>query len=387
MPRVTLVGYYGFGNTGDEALLDAIVSTLHEAWQARTGGVEPLEIGVLSARPEETRRSYPLEAIPRFSPLQVLRQLRRSDLVLSGGGTLLQDKTSLRSLVYYAGIILLARHLGAPVMLYANGLGPLTSATGRRLARRALAACRLITLRDSQSLQDLRQLAPGLRTEVRVTADPAFALPAAPARQATELLEAIGLDPALPILGVALRPWRGVAGLLPALADALAAVTRETADPPLQVAFLPMHFPADLEVSREVRERLPGTLRTGLVERPLSPRLYKAVLGRMHVVLGMRLHALILAAAEGVPASGLVYDPKVEGFLTDAGLPVAARLAGGATLDVQTLKRVLRQLIDGRETLVRHLAGQRVEWQARARENARVALDLLQEASPRRPKG
>src|SRR2546426_4023808 len=104
MSRVVLSGYYGFNNLGDEAVLAATVDAL----RARRPDVE---IAVLSGTPRETGRAFAVEGVPRGRMRDLVRVLRRSDLFLTGGGSLFQDVTSWRSPWYYLGVLALARRL------------------------------------------------------------------------------------------------------------------------------------------------------------------------------------------------------------------------------------------------------------------------------------
>ena len=92
--QVVMSGYYGFSNAGDDAILEAIHQSILEA----SGEVG---VTVLSNDPRETQRHYGMNAIPRFRFWKVFGALRRCDALLSGGGSLLQDRTSTRSLLYY----------------------------------------------------------------------------------------------------------------------------------------------------------------------------------------------------------------------------------------------------------------------------------------------
>ncbi|HWG84690.1 MAG TPA: polysaccharide pyruvyl transferase family protein, partial [Deinococcales bacterium] len=90
--KVAVSGYYGFNNTGDEAILLAITTELKRL------GHDPV---VLSASPEETGRRYGVTAVHRMRPLAVWSAVSGCRAFLSGGGGLLQDKTSARTLQYY----------------------------------------------------------------------------------------------------------------------------------------------------------------------------------------------------------------------------------------------------------------------------------------------
>lgn len=361
MPRAIILGYYGFGNTGDEALLEAIIHSLRVRRP-------DLILSVLTADPVGCARAFGVETANRWHPARVSALLRRSDLLICGGGTLLQDRTSLRSLAYYAGIILLARAMGKKVMIYANGLGPLVSAPGRWLAGRALRAADVVTLRDSKSMRELATLYPDLAGRARLTADPAFALTPAGRARAIEILAEAGVPAEHPLIAVSVRPWADLDYHAP-LARAL---DRLAADQGLAALFLPMQRPGDAQAARRVMDlmRAPAFL----LDRPLPAREYTAVLGMARLTVAMRLHAAILAATQGVPAVGLAYDPKVEGVVADLGLPA---LGGPAGLDDESLTGTLLEVLARRDELAADLARRVADLRERADENARLALSLL----------
>jgi glycosyltransferase involved in cell wall biosynthesis len=91
--NVVMSGYYGFGNAGDEAILQSIHQNI-----SGTGG--DISITVLSNDPEDTKNRYGYNAVNRFKLLSVFKALRNCDALVSGGGSLLQDHTSTRSRFY-----------------------------------------------------------------------------------------------------------------------------------------------------------------------------------------------------------------------------------------------------------------------------------------------
>ena len=153
--RVAISGYYGFRNSGDEAVLRSILTALRE--EGRDAGVE-VEPVVLSGDPAWTEAAHGVPAAHRMRPAEVLRTLRGCDALVSGGGSLLQDATSAKTIPYYTGIVGLARLLGKPVFVYAQGVGPVKRAWLRPLVRAAMNASRIVTVRDEESAALLARL-------------------------------------------------------------------------------------------------------------------------------------------------------------------------------------------------------------------------------------
>ena len=88
---VVICGAYGLGNVGDEAILKAI---LREVREFAPG--EP--ITVLSRDSAQTAARHGIQAIHMFNLPGMLRAMSRAKLYLNGGGSLMQDVTSSRSL-------------------------------------------------------------------------------------------------------------------------------------------------------------------------------------------------------------------------------------------------------------------------------------------------
>ena len=308
--NVVMSGYYGFSNTGDDAILESICQGVRAA-------SDEVELTVLSKDPELTRKQYGLNAVPRFNFLKVISALKKSDLLLSGGGSLLQDTTSTRSLVYYLSVMNLARMLGKPVMLYANGIGPVRKDANRSRVRKVVEQAAAVTLRDHSSAQELREMGVK-RPDLLVTADPVFRLESADPARAKQLLAQTGLPEGRDFVAVSVRDW-AAAEKFPAGMAALCDHLRREYD--AEVLFMLMQPEVDRGMTEAVRKEMQET--SYVLDVPSTPREMMAVLGQAKLCLAMRLHTLIFAARMAVPTLGLVYDPKVASFLQELELPSA----------------------------------------------------------------
>jgi len=305
--HLLISGYYGYGNTGDEAILAALADELRRRYP-------DVQLTVLSADPEATARQYGVEAIPRWSLPAIWRALRGADLLISGGGGLIQDATSRLSPLYYLAILRLARLAGTPYMIFAQGLGPLRHWFTRWATARCFRGAAAITVRDEPSAQLLSQL--GVTTPpVEVTADPALLLKPCPPHRTDELLREIGLSEAAPLIGIALRSWADCDVVKPA-----AALVRYLHQSQAgQVLLIPFQPDEDLNLAWRVASE--AAVPVTILDRALAPRELLGVVSRLNLLVSMRLHGLIFAASVQVPAMALSYDPKVEAFATRADQP------------------------------------------------------------------
>ncbi len=310
--RIAISGYYGCGNTGDEAVLAGIV----ESFEKRAG-VVAAEFTVLSADPADTERRHGVAAVDRMSVGAVRGALRSSDLLISGGGSLLQDTTSVRSLLYYLWVVRMGLKAGVPVMFYAQGIGPLRRPISRFLTRLVANKVSHITVRDSGSANLLKRIGV-TRPPIEVTADPAFALTACSAERIEEIRQSAGVRDGGPAIGIALRPWHAAhdgpdAQSLAEMADRIVDSRGG------QIVFIPMQPPGDVDIAADVYGLMRRQDAALIVVEPLSPRETLGLIGSLDGLVAMRLHALIFAAASGVPLAALSYDPKVTHLMRGLG--------------------------------------------------------------------
>lgn len=359
--QVVMSGYYGFGNAGDDAILDSIQQAIRAA-------SDDVSVTVLSNDPELTRRQYGLDAIPRFRVLRVFSALRRGDVLLSGGGSLLQDTTSTRSLLYYLSVIRCAQWLHKPVMLYANGIGPVRKPANRRRVRRVVERAALVTLRDHASARELAQM--GITRPVQVTADPVFHLEPAGRERSLELLSSAGLPQGRPFVAVSVRDWQDVGDFYAQLAGLCGHLRKVHG---LEVLFLLMQPDRDRVATARVRDLMDEP--SWVLDAPCTPRELMGVLGQARLCLAMRLHTLIFAARMAVPAMGLVYDPKVASYLEELDLPAAGDVEH---FDGAEAIRRADALMENYDQVLARLRKKSAQLSRAAGENERLLLELLE---------
>jgi len=306
--RLLLSGYYGFGNFGDEAILRVFV----DQWRARRPDDS---IVVLSADPRETASTYGVRAAERMNAHVVGQAIREADLVVSGGGGLLQSATSLRSLLYYTGIIREAKRAGRKTAIFAQGVGPLDF-LGKQVVKRTCFDVDLAVVRDDASAALLAPLVP--KVKVHVAADPVFLASPVVEAASTEALEREGVtNVGGDLVTVVVRKsplTERIAGELAAGIDRLSKEHRA------HVVFVPLQRPEDAEAAIDVirRCKTAPTLLGGGYDLPTMTALF----ARSAAVISMRLHALILAARLGVPMLAIPYDPKVSALLASLSYPL-----------------------------------------------------------------
>ncbi|MEE0866799.1 MAG: polysaccharide pyruvyl transferase CsaB [Clostridia bacterium] len=300
MADIVISGYYGLGNTGDEALLRCMIEDLRR--------ISPdITITALSANKLLTKRLYGVNTVNRYNPFAVFKELKKAKVLLSGGGTLIQDATSTRSLLYYLGIIMLAKLAGARVMVYANGMGPIKD-KNVKIVNRILNKADIITLRENNSLEEIERCRI-TSPLVKVTADPAFNLESDDTKIG-ELFEKFKIPEEKKLMAVSLRSWQEMPKTF---ASHMAKVLKWTEGSGFYPIFIPMQMQRDLELSKEVASLYGGEC--SIIDEELPVVQLLALIGKCRIACGMRLHMLIFASVKNVPMAGIAYDPKIKGFM------------------------------------------------------------------------
>ncbi len=312
---VVICGAYGRGNAGDDAILEAILQEMRS--------IDPdMPVTVLSKNPRETRLSYRVRSVSRMNVPGWLGAMRRAKLYINGGGSLIQDVTSRRSLWFYLLNIRAAKRAGCAVQMYGCGIGPVTRGNHRQLSAKALNRyVDVITLREPDSREELMSMGV-TEPEILLTADPALTLRPAGNDVVDSVLLRAGIPPRGRYLCFALRQWPGFAERASLFGQA-ARYAYETYG--LTPVFVSVEKGPDSAANRMAAQGLDGIPHYFLDNAGGAGAIIGA-LSRMEAVVSMRLHALIFAAGQGIPLAGVVYDPKVSAFLRYIGQEVFTNL-------------------------------------------------------------
>ena len=317
--KITITGYFGFSNAGDELILESLL----EGAGKRFPGLSAV---VLGGKQLSVKKHKFARAVNRRNLYGAAKALLTSRMLVFGGGGVLQDLTSTRSLLYYLSLIVFAKIAGKKVVLLAQGIGPINSPVNRKLAGRVLGLADFVAVRDRESAETLA----GLKVDGRksaITADLVYSLE-------TKKTAAVTRSPGgKPFLGVSLREQRGVCGFEEKIASMLKILSGKYG---FGIGIIPFNTKEDAAVSARVAEM------TGCSELYFwdSTGGLTEYFQRFDLVLGMRLHALIVSCLLGIPFAAISpggngdkpADGKIGSFISSMGLDAAEAEIKAGTL-------------------------------------------------------
>lgn len=276
--KVAISGYYGFKNFGDELILSILTERLKR---------EGAEVTVFTVNPEFTAQACGVKTARTFNPIDVIKTITATDVLISGGGSLFQDATSVKSVIYYSFVLGLAQILGKKTIIFAQGVGPLYHPLSRFLVKNLFRHCDYVSVRDEGSLNLLQNW----KINAELVEDPAYSL----------TIPQAGNEPTI---GVQLRQFEGVDDkFLTNLATAIDGKPK----------IFSLQQSLDLEVCKNFAQKTGGEI----IEENLIEEL-----GRPEILISMRFHALIVALKAGVKCAVINYDPKVKTLAEKYSLPL-----------------------------------------------------------------
>lgn len=312
--QIMISGYYGFKNIGDEAILASMVKNIKTK-------IPKAEIIVLTQNPLETSSNFQVKTINRMHWVEILKCFVHTDIFISGGGGLLQDSTGRGwSIFYYLVLILVAKIYRIPVMIYAQGIGPVNRKFNKMLIKWILNKIDLITVRDKQSKELLKKLEVK-NSLVHINADPSF------------LLEKKNIDAVLvniprlkkiiygnnqPLVGISVRNYKesseGFKNKFARIADNL--IREQKA----KIIFIPFNAREDLSLSVEIMELMENKEQVYILKKQFKPEELLTLISKLSFMLGVRLHSIIFASMVNIPFVAFNYDPKVKYFVDSLDL-------------------------------------------------------------------
>lgn len=360
--NVLIWGGDSWANRGDDAVLAGTLVAL----RAKVSGAR---IIVASNKPSETSTRHGVKAVGRASP-GILWALIQADVVIWGGGLLIQNQSSKPFLIVQLLFVSMALLLRKQVVCYGQGVGPVRGRLFQLALRFVLRRLTAVTVRDRASARRLRALG----VQVDVLADPSFCI------------EALDTPTRAPFIAVALRRWghyRGgwlpVRWAQPEISEDFEAFCREVAAAldqlPAQVLFIPM-CPGGDQGDDEVAEQVRGMMRrpASMLREPLSAAQLKGLLGQAEMVIAMRTHAAVLAAGVGTPVLSISYQGKGRAFMS--GLGLMAYCVPWQQVTSRRLVQLSRRLWQDQEAVRARLRQQATEMRAKAFRNAELVAGL-----------
>lgn len=377
--RILIAGYFGFDNAGDELILDAMIRDFR-------ANLPEIEITVTSGNPENTKKIHHVNAVGWENIPLIISEMDTCDMVIIGGGGVFHDywgfeHTSILTskhigLSFYSSIAILAAVKRKPLMLYGVGVGPLITREGNSIVRTIANQAARITVRDDESQKVL--LALGIhREKIRITADPAFSIPASPNQLNDHPTDAVRH----PLVGVALRNWD--VDVDPAVWEREVAAGLDDflgQHPAANVLFIPFQnvkdtLLDDTGISKRVQRWMTHAGRTRILKKSSTFAEREAAITSCDLVAGMRLHAIILAMKYGLPVVALSYDPKITNLMTTSKLDsYVIPLIGLAGAD---LERSLERAYQNRASLAKKLHRLSNLYSEKSKLNIQAALDIL----------
>ena len=292
--KIVISGYYGFDNLGDEAILKAIITSLKKVDST-------IDITVLSNNPAKTQNSYNVKAINRWNLYSIYKNILKSDGLISGGGSLFQDITSSRSVIYYSIIIALAKLARKPVFIYAQGVGPLNKKISRKIVKYFFNKTNYITLRDNESKDLIENI--GVNKDIHIVTDPVMGFD-------FDKQCKINTISNKSYIVISIRDWnQNESGFL----NNIASVCDKIIENGIDVVFVPMHGELDEKVSKHVGQIMKNE--PIILSHKLTIEQKVMYIRNAKLMIGMRLHALIFAANVSTPMIGISYDPKIDSYL------------------------------------------------------------------------
>lgn len=321
--RIGIVGNYGNDNNGDEAILLSLVKQV-----TATFGIETNQLTIFSNNPQQTSERYGVDSYPLYyrkgsAPktfFETYKQnrpiVKKLDLLIIGGGGILMDLYRTEAPLY-GSYAMMAKQSKTPYVVYGCGAGPLQTNLGKWFIRNMCKYAQNVSVRDPESAQLLKSI--GVTKQVDVIGDPAFSLRDGQAKEKSSSPKKIGVT-AVPYYNADYWP-EGNEELYNNYITGMAKNLDKLAEGnDVEITFFATKFPQDANVTKDIQQLMSQSAKTSIMDENLLPSDILKVTEQQDIVIGTRLHSLILATCTETPIMAISYHHKVNDFMNLAQL-------------------------------------------------------------------
>lgn len=351
-----LCGYYGRHNLGDDMALKAFADNMVSRCNADN-------IVLLSADPKNTGNKHINTVIHRFDLFRIYRKMKKTNVFVLGGGSILQDATSSRSMFYYTHMANKAKHFGCKLMLYSNGVGPILKKKNIARAVQVLNKADVITVRDRRSLVFINSIGVTNKA-ILLTADETFTL------DKNGITEPYNDLKDGKYICINLRNANATNNFLNDFSVFLDNISEQYGYTPV---LLPIHFSKDINALRRLSQLL--KCKNILIDKDLPHKQTLGILSKCDLSVTERLHAVIFSCIYNKPFLAINYDPKVSSFCIEIGMEDYIISLNSFDIEKATLQ--FKKLFENRQQLKQQLNEKIIKKQELANKNACLADTLL----------
>ncbi|SMB91183.1 polysaccharide pyruvyl transferase CsaB [Peptoniphilus asaccharolyticus DSM 20463] len=361
--KILVSGYYGYNNIGDEAILKGLVDGISE--------ISDAEIVVLSKNPDWTTEKYGVKAVNRSKISDILVNMKRTDMLLSGGGSLLQDVSSSKSILYYLGILKLAQLMKKKTFVYSQGIGPIRRTFNRFLTRNILNKVDYLNVRDGQSEAYLRDL--NVKRDVQVTTDTVFGIKRPSLEKGREVLDGLGVRKDAVNVGMIVMNWKNSGERT--IKEFIKTIELVKSKKDVNIILIPFFYHLDLEIETQIYDKIKNEYENiYLADHYLHVNEYLSLIGNLDICVSMRLHGLIFSTLMGVYPIGISYDPKIDGFMKELD-----RVQNHYVQNFKSeeLAEEILESIENREALKENISRYLLKFVKKTKEHNKKVLEVL----------
>lgn len=318
---IMLSGYYGYGNIGDETLLHAIITKLKSK-------KPDIKIVVLTHKRDSFLDENNIDSISRTNFFEIRKALKKTKLYINGGGSLLQDSTSTKSLIYYLHLLNIAHKLGVKTYLYANGMGPFLKEKNIERVKYTLDNTDFITLRDKLSYDFVKSLNIKNKNVV-LTTDEIFGIDI-PCKKNDKAKEKY--------MVISLRDWHKKDKSIYKKLSELITKIHDSYN--LKPVFI-LSKQNDINITKILHNMI--NIESAEICYDNSIDDIVNIISKAELVISIRLHPLIFGLCANVPVYGVSYDPKIKGILDLVGYPYYCDMS---KFDIEESMNQITNLLD-----------------------------------------